>query len=58
MPTGLGTDARPTPWCSNAAVIAHGAHARLMAEGGPYRDLWDLQASTYGTPPAPGPRAP
>ncbi|WP_374225723.1 hypothetical protein [Nocardiopsis sp. B62] len=39
-------------------VIAQGTHAQLMAEGGLYRELWELQASAYGTPPVPRPRTP
>lgn len=37
-------------------VVAQGTHTRLMAEGGLYRELWELQASAYRTPSVPKPR--
>ncbi len=39
-------------------VVAQGSHTELMSEDGLYRELWELQASAYRTPPVPRPRTP
>ena len=37
-------------------VIAQGTHGELMASGGLYRELWELQAEAYRAPDVPRPR--
>ncbi|WP_017587861.1 ATP-binding cassette domain-containing protein [Nocardiopsis ganjiahuensis] len=39
-------------------VVAEGSHTELMAGNSPYRELWELQAAAYRTPPVPQPRTP
>ncbi|GAB3742002.1 ABC transporter ATP-binding protein [Nocardiopsis nanhaiensis] len=39
-------------------VVAQGTHTELMSEDGLYRELWELQASAYRTPPPPRPHTP
>jgi ATP-binding cassette subfamily B protein len=40
------------------SVVAQGSHTDLMSENTLYRELWELQASDYRTPPVPKPRTP
>ncbi|MEU3019878.1 ABC transporter ATP-binding protein [Nocardiopsis sp. NPDC007018] len=39
-------------------VVAEGTHTELMAGGGLYRELWELQASAYQAPTVPEQRRP